>query len=160
MRNDVHSPVKVIFVPCYLDGNDGIFQKPYYDLLIGDDLAAYPSYYEPWGYTPLEAIAFHVPCVTTSLSGFGAWANATIGRDSKIEDGVEVIPRNDYNAQDVAEQLSNTVARYAAFGKKDADKARRNAAKLAEKALWKHFITYYHDAYDIALRKAKERNKR
>ena len=160
MRNDVHSPVKVIFVPCYLDGNDGIFQKPYYDLLIGDDLAAYPSYYEPWGYTPLEAIAFHVPCVTTSLSGFGAWANATIGRDSKIEDGVEVIPRNDYNAQDVAEQLSNTVARYAAFGKKDADRARRNAAKLAEKALWKHFITYYHDAYDIALRKAKERNKR
>ncbi len=160
MRNDVHSPVKVIFVPCYLDGNDGIFQKPYYDLLIGDDLAAYPSYYEPWGYTPLEAVAFHVPCVTTSLSGFGAWANATIGRDSKIEDGVEVIPRNDYNAQDVAEQLSNTVARYAAFGKKDADRARRNAAKLAEKALWKHFITYYHDAYDIALRKAKERNKR
>lgn len=160
MRNDVHSPVKVIFVPCYLDGNDGIFQKPYYDLLIGDDLAAYPSYYEPWGYTPLEAVAFHVPCVTTSLSGFGAWANATIGHDSKIEDGVEVIPRNDYNAQDVAEQLSNTVARYAAFGKKDADKARRNAATLAEKALWKHFITYYYDAYDIALRKAKERNKR
>ncbi len=160
MRNDVHSRVKVIFVPCYLDGNDGIFQKPYYDLLIGDDLAAYPSYYEPWGYTPLEAIAFHVPCVTTSLSGFGAWANATIGRDSKIEDGVEVIPRNDYNAQDVAEKLSNIVARYAALSKKDVDKARRNAAKLAEKALWKHFITYYHDAYDIALRKAKERNKR
>ena len=157
MRNDEHSRVKVIFVPCYLDGNDGIFQKPYYDLLIGDDLAAYPSYYEPWGYTPLEAVAFHVPCVTTSLSGFGAWANATVGRDSKIEDGVEVIPRNDYNAQDVAEQLSNIVARYAAFGKKDADKARRNAAALAEKALWKHFITYYHDAYDIALRKAQER---
>ena len=157
MRNDVHSRVKVIFVPCYLDGNDGIFQKPYYDLLVGDDLAAYPSYYEPWGYTPLEAVAFHVPCVTTSLSGFGAWANSVIGSDSKIEDGVEVIPRNDYNAQDVAEQLSNIVARYAAFGKKDADKARRNAAKLAEKALWKHFIAYYHDAYDIALRKAKER---
>ena len=67
MKNDVHSRVKVIFVPCYLDGNDGIFQVPYYDLLIGDDLAAYPSYYEPWGYTPLEAVAFHVPCITTPL---------------------------------------------------------------------------------------------
>ena len=157
MRNDKHSRVKVIFVPCYLDGNDGIFQMPYYDLLIGDDLAAYPSYYEPWGYTPLEAVAFHVPCITTSLSGFGVWANASIGRDSKLEDGVEVITRNDYNAQEVAEKLSATIARYSAFDKKMADKARLGAAKLAEKALWKNFITYYYEAYDFALRKAKDR---
>ena len=157
MKNDKHSRVKVIFVPCYLDGNDGIFQMPYYDLLIGDDLAAYPSYYEPWGYTPLEAVAFHVPCITTSLSGFGVWACSSIGHDSKLEDGVEVIGRNDYNAQEVAEQLSNTIARFSAFDKKSIDKARRNAAKLAEKALWKNFITYYYEAYDIALRNAKAR---
>ena len=157
MKNDRQSPVKVIFVPCYLDGNDGIFQMPYYDLLIGDDLAAYPSYYEPWGYTPLEAVAFHVPCITTSLSGFGVWASTSIGRDSKLEDGVEVITRNDYNAQEVAEQLSATIARYSAFDRKTVDKARRNAASLSEKALWKNFITYYYDAYDFALRKAKER---
>ena len=157
MKNDKQSPVKVIFVPCYLDGNDGIFQMPYYDLLIGDDLAAYPSYYEPWGYTPLEAVAFHVPCITTSLSGFGVWASTSIGRDSKLEDGVEVITRNDYNAQEVAEQLSATIARYSAFDRKSVDKARRNAASLSEKALWKNFITYYYDAYDFALRKAKER---
>ena len=157
MKNDKHSRVKVIFVPCYLDGNDGIFQMPYYDLLIGDDLAAYPSYYEPWGYTPLEAVAFHVPCITTSLSGFGVWACTSIGRDSKLEDGVEVIARNDYNAQEVAEQLSAAIARYSAFDKKAIDKARRNAASLAEQALWKNFISYYYDAYDFALRKAKER---
>lgn len=157
MKNDKESRVKVIFVPCYLDGNDGIFQKPYYDLLIGDDLAAYPSYYEPWGYTPLEAVAFHIPCITTSLSGFGVWACASIGRDSKLEDGVEVISRNDYNAQQVAEELSATISRYASFDKKTVDKARRNAAKLAEEALWKNFIKYYYEAYDVALRKAKER---
>lgn len=159
MKNDKESCVKVIFVPCYLDGNDGIFQKPYYDLLIGDDLAAYPSYYEPWGYTPLEAVAFHVPCITTSLSGFGVWACTSIGRDSKLEDGVEVIARNDYNFQEVAEQLSATIARYAAFDKKTADKARTNASKLAKKALWGNFIQYYYDAYDVALRKSTERNK-
>ena len=157
MKNDVHSRVKVIFVPCYLDGNDGIFQMSYYDMLSGADLAAYPSYYEPWGYTPLEAVAFHVPCITTSLSGFGMWACSSIGRESKLEDGVEVITRNDYNAQEVAEQLSATISRYAAFDKKATEKTRRNAAKLAEKALWKNFIEYYYDAYDIALRKAKER---
>ena len=157
MKNDIHSRVKVIFVPCYLDGNDGIFQMPYYDLLIGDDLAAYPSYYEPWGYTPLEAVAFHVPCITTSLSGFGVWASSSVGHDSKLEDGVEVITRNDYNAQEVAEQLSNTIARYSSFDKKTTDKVRRNAAKLAEQALWKNFISYYYEAYDFALRKAKDR---
>ena len=157
MKNDKHSRVKVIFVPCYLDGNDGIFQMPYYDLLIGDDLAAYPSYYEPWGYTPLEAVAFHVPCITTSLSGFGVWACNSLGRDSKLEDGVEVIYRNDYNAQEVAQKLCATIARYSAFDKKATDKARRNAAKLAEQALWKNFIKYYYEAYDVALRKAKER---
>lgn len=157
MKNDIHSRVKVIFVPCYLDGNDGIFQMPYYDLLIGDDLAAYPSYYEPWGYTPLEAVAFHVPCITTSLSGFGVWASSSVGHDSKLEDGVEVITRNDYNTQEVAEQLCNTIARYSTFDKKTTDKVRRNAAKLAEQALWKNFISYYYEAYDFALRKAKER---
>ncbi len=157
MKNDKDSRVKVIFVPCYLDGNDGIFQLHYYDLLIGDDLAAYPSYYEPWGYTPLEAVAFHVPCITTSLSGFGVWACKSVGHDSKLEDGVEVIARNDYNTQEVAEKLSATIARYSAFNKKATDVARRNAAKLAEKALWKNFITYYYEAYDFALRKAKAR---
>jgi len=157
MKNDKHSRVKVIFVPCYLDGGDGIFQMPYYDLLIGDDLAAYPSYYEPWGYTPLEAVAFHVPCITTSLSGFGVWACTSLGHDSKLEDGVEVIGRNDYNAQEVAEHLSNTITRFSAFDKKSVDKARRNAAKLAEKALWKNFIAYYYEAYDVALRNAKAR---
>ncbi|MBR6142040.1 MAG: glycogen/starch synthase [Bacteroidaceae bacterium] len=157
MKNDKDSRVKVIFVPCYLDGNDGIFQLHYYDLLIGDDLAAYPSYYEPWGYTPLEAVAFHVPCITTSLSGFGVWACKSVGHDSKLEDGVEVIARNDYNTQEVAEKLSATIARYSAFNKKATDAARRNAAKLAEKALWKNFITYYYEAYDFALRKAKAR---
>ncbi len=159
MKNDKGSRVKVIFVPCYLDGNDGIFQMPYYDLLIGDDLAAYPSYYEPWGYTPLEAVAFQVPCITTSLSGFGVWACSSLGHDSKLEDGVEVIGRNDYNMQEVSERLSAVIARFSAFDKKTADKVRRNAAKLAEKALWKHFIKYYLEAYDIALQRAQERQK-
>ena len=52
MWNQPEDKVKVIFVPCYLDGADGIFNMHYYDLLIGMDLTVYASYYEPWGYTP------------------------------------------------------------------------------------------------------------
>ena len=54
-----------------MDGKDGIFNMTYYDLLIGMDATVYPSYYEPWGYTPLESIAFGIPTVTTDLAGFG-----------------------------------------------------------------------------------------
>ena len=83
LNNASESRVKVIFVPCYLNGDDGIFNLPYYDLLPGDDLAVYPSYYEPWGYTPLESVAFHVPTITTDLAGFGLWANSL----QKVESG-------------------------------------------------------------------------
>ena len=161
--------VKVIFVPCYLDGKDGIFNMSYYDLLIGNDLSIYPSYYEPWGYTPLESIAFHVPCITTSLSGFGMWANkikSGEGRNengemsSTLKDGAKVIHRTDYNYSEVADNIVREVLEYASWYKKTVDAARKNAAALAEKALWKHFIQYYFEAYDIALRKAELRKER
>ena len=76
MGNRPEDKVKVIFVPCYLDGKDGILNKEYYDLILGEDLSVYPSYYEPWGYTPLESVAFRVPTITTDLAGFGLWVNS------------------------------------------------------------------------------------
>ena len=166
--NRTEERVKVIFVPCYLDGKDGIFNLSYYDLLIGNDLSVYASYYEPWGYTPLESIAFHVPCITTSLSGFGMWANQVKGEDSKVKDGemhstlvdgVEVINRTDYNYAEVADGIVNSVLKYANWSKKEAEAARKNAAALSQRALWKCFIEQYYDAYDIALRKAEIRKE-
>lgn len=157
--NQADDRVKVIFVPCYLDGKDGIFNLSYYDLLIGNDLSIYPSYYEPWGYTPLESVAFHVPCVTTGLSGFGMWANKEKGATSRIADGVEVIKRTDYNYSDVADAIVNTVCEYASYNKRQTDAVRKSAGALAQKALWKHFIEYYYEAYDKALRNAEYRNE-
>ena len=157
IRNNKESQVKVIFVPCYLDGKDGIFNMPYYDLLIGNDLAVYPSYYEPWGYTPLEATAFHVPCITTSLSGFGLWANKEMGHQSKIQDGVEVITRNDYNFNEVVDDIVSTIATYSALDSRKQNAIRKKAASLSKKALWKHFIQYYFEAYNIALRNRNQR---
>ena len=93
MHNRKDERVKVIFLPCYLDGNDGIVNMTYYDVVLGNDLCIYPSYYEPWGYTPLEAVAFKVPCITTDLAGFGLWANSVFGHYGEIEDGVKVIHR-------------------------------------------------------------------
>lgn len=157
MQNGKDDRVKLIFLPCYLTGNDGIFNLPYYDVVLGNDLCIYPSYYEPWGYTPLEAVAFKVPCITTDLAGFGLWANSEKGGYSEIEDGVKVIHRTDYNYSEVADAIKDTVAKFSGFTKAQVAKARSNADKLSKKALWSNFIQYYYEAYDIALRKAEER---
>ena len=157
MLNRPEDKVKVLFAPCYLDGRDGIFNMPYYDLLAGNDLCVYPSYYEPWGYTPLESVAFHVPCITTILSGFGCWSNEVKGDQSTLQDGVLVIPRNDYNYSEVADGIKDAIEQYSKMTEEEVDGCRNAAHKLSQKALWKHFITEYYKAYDFALRKRNER---
>lgn len=157
ISNGGDSKVKIIFIPCYLTGNDGVFNMDYYDLIIGNDLCVYPSYYEPWGYTPLESVAFKVPCITTNLAGFGLWANKENNGKSTIEDGVEVVYRTDYNYNEVIEEIKSAIVKYAAMDSKEANKCRNAAYKLSKKALWSKFIKHYDVAYDYALRKGHDR---
>jgi glycosyltransferase involved in cell wall biosynthesis len=159
MHNRKEDQVKVIFLPCYLDGEDGIVNMTYYDVVLGNDLCVYPSYYEPWGYTPLEAVAFKVPCITTDLVGFGLWANSVFGHYGEITDGVKVIHRTDYNYSEVADAIKDTVAGFSILSQKEVDACRKKAGALSKKALWSEFIKYYDEAYDIALRKAEQRKQ-
>ena len=144
--------VSAVFVPYYLDGHDPLFGKTYYDLLIGMDVSVFPSYYEPWGYTPLESCAFHVPTITTSLAGFGVWA-----AQQKDQYGVVVIDRNDSNFDQVAEHIADDLLRFDRLPKEEKARARKEAAAVAKKADWKHFFKYYRQAYDIALKKRDKR---
>lgn len=157
MHNAPEDRVKVIFVPCYLDGRDGIFNMHYYDLLAGMDLCIYPSYYEPWGYTPTESIAFHVPTITTNLAGFGLWALAEGADPENLADGVKVVHRTDNNFEAASKEISRAIIALTAYDATAIEQARKCAANLAEKALWKHFIARYWQAYDVALRRAKAR---
>ena len=150
LTNRKEEPVKVIFVPTYLNGIDGIFNTAYYNLLIGFDLTAYPSYYEPWGYTPLESVAFGIPTITTNLSGFGQWAQPL---SPSLDEGVGVVQRSDYNYHEVFSSVAGLMAEYANLSAVAQKKIRANASALATKALWREFIAYYYKAYDIALRK-------
>ena len=147
--------VHVIFVPTYLNGNDGVLNLPYYDLLIGLDLTIFPSYYEPWGYTPLESMAFHVPTITTSLSGYGAWCEQQ--SCTTIDKGVAVIARNDSNYHEVVNSIVETIQTYLAMKPKQVAATREAAVELALKAEWKNFFTFYREAYAIALKKAAVR---
>ena len=157
MHNRKEDNVKLIFLPCYLTGDDGIINMSYYDVVLGNDLCIYPSYYEPWGYTPLEAVAFKVPCITTDLAGFGLWVNSLKGTYSELEDGVKVIHRTDYNYSEVADCIKDTVAMFSNLTPAQVRKIRQKAEEVSKKALWCEFIKYYEQAYDFALRRAAER---
>ena len=157
MLNQSNENVSIIFIPSYLNGNDGVINKEYYDLILGKDLCVYPSYYEPWGYTPLEAVAFKVPCITTNLAGFGLWVESLKDFHNTIEKGVKVVHRTDYNYWDVAESIAETIKHFASLDANMVKTARANASKISKKALWNKFIVYYDEAYHIALEKAEKR---
>lgn len=155
--NQASEKLKIIFIPCYLDGRDGIFNKSYYDLLIGMDATVYPSYYEPWGYTPLESVAFGIPTITTNLAGFGLWAKKSVS-GKNISEGVAVIERTDFNYFDVADAITASILSLTKKCEKEIEEIRTCCFKLAQKAEWSKFIVYYQQAFDKALKAAAKRN--
>lgn len=157
MENRKEDKVKIIFVPSYLNGSDGIFNVPYYDLLIGMDVTVFPSYYEPWGYTPHESIAFSVPTITTTLAGFGLW-NKKMGDEKGMDDGGEVVDRDDYNFIEVSETICNLVFEMTTKSQEQEQILRKAALDRASMADWAHFYKYYLEAYDIALSEADKRS--
>ena len=155
-NNTPADKVKVIYVPCYLNGDDGIFNQSYYDLLIGMDATVFPSYYEPWGYTPLESVAFGVPTVTTTLSGFGQWILATEDNTFQ-ESGVNVIARGDFNYDEVTWHIARSIDFLAGLDSGEKACVDSRAMLTASKAAWSYFIEYYVDAFRVALEQAAAR---
>jgi glycosyltransferase involved in cell wall biosynthesis len=149
---------KLLFVPSYLHGNDGIFNLSYYDLLTGLDLTVFPSYYEPWGYTPLESIAFGVPTITTGLAGFGLWARTEGAEHDDLKQGVKIIERNDTNYFEVAEEIKDIIIAYSELPPEQIRSVREAAQVLSRKADWSHFIEYYLKAYTIAFENKQKRS--
>lgn len=148
------SGVYPIFIPSYLDGNDGILNITYYDLLPALDFSVFPSYYEPWGYTPLESIAFGVPTLTTDKAGFGVWAMNNNEKNC-LRHGIKALVRDDDNFEELAETIASKIAHFSSFGKGIVSESRRSAMELANKADWHHFYPQYHEAYHIALSKER-----
>lgn len=153
ITNDKNSNVTIIYVPCYLNGNDGIFNLSYYDLVIGMDATVFPSYYEPWGYTPLESVAFGVPTITTTLSGFGQWILSSFQNDFN-DCGVNVISRGDFNYEQVTEGIAQSLRSLIDNDSKTTAQIGKAAMTTAATASWSNFINYYQEAYSIAIENA------
>ena len=153
LTNSLGDKVKVYFIPSYLNGDDGVFNMPYYDLLCGLDMALFPSYYEPWGYTPLEALAFRVPTLTTTLAGFGMWVRSHYKGQHP---GITVLDRDDNNYDQVVEGVVTRIREVAALELDQRNQYRENAREVARIALWTNQIVYYQQAYSLALAKVQD----
>jgi len=146
-NNSPEYGTKIVLIPHYLNCSDGVFNLPYYSLLTAFDLTVFPSYYEPWGYTPLESAAFGIPTITTSLAGFGRWAKDSGVSGEKLLEGIEVVDRTDENYSDAAQKVCDSIIACSLWTKKQIEEASTAARKIASKAEWKEFIKYYEEAY-------------
>lgn len=154
LGNGPRDRVKIVFVPAYLNGTDGIFNLSYYELLPGFDGSIFPSYYEPWGYTPLESIAFHIPTITTTLAGFGQWVRTLY---PTLKESVVIIPRGDENDDFVVSEIVKNVLAGSVKDEKEILRVRLKAYEISRSALWNNLIAYYFEAFAMALNQAKKR---
>ncbi|MBI2574692.1 glycogen/starch synthase [Candidatus Woesearchaeota archaeon] len=151
LNNAENDRVKVVFYPIYLTGADRLLDLNYYEAMEGSHLGVFPSFYEPWGYTPLEAAALGVSSVTTDLAGFGRY----IARDTqkKREPGVFVVKRLGRSDDNVVDDLAEIMYRYSKLTKEERIKNKIEAKHAAGHADWKNLVKNYFDAHQLALKK-------
>ena len=154
LQNDVNDKVKVMFVPAYLNGNDGIFNMTYSEFLAAFDFSVFPSYYEPWGYTPLESVSLGIPTLTSDVSGFGKF----VQHECKGNEAVTVVPRQEGDVNKVIDEIVAALRRFLTLTEKGMAEISEAALQVADKLLWKDLIVNYQKAWDVALEKSGGRH--
>jgi phosphorylase/glycogen(starch) synthase len=154
LKNSAENRVNVIFVPAYLNGHDGLINMDYYHVLAASDLGVFPSYYEPWGYTPLESIAYAVPTITTDQAGFGVWVQNTIGENR----GVIILERSGVLFKTIIENLIGLLKSFMTWSDEEMAERRREARRAAVQAAWINFYDRYKEAYEKAIISAGARS--
>ncbi|MBI2558343.1 glycogen/starch synthase [Candidatus Woesearchaeota archaeon] len=152
LSNDGQDPVKIVYYPIYLSGADGLLNLNYYEAMQGSHLGIFPSYYEPWGYTPLEAGALGVSSVTTDLAGFGRYFCTECSQSDTP--GIFVLKRLNHSEEDVVNQLVDVMFKFAELSKDDRIANKLQARKVASMADWKNFVFNYVEAHNSAVERA------
>ena len=151
LNNSKEDRVKVVYYPIYLTGADGLLDLNYYESMIGSQLGVFPSYYEPWGYTPLEAAALGVSSVTTDLAGFGRY----IYKDTvkKKLPGIYVIPRLNRKDDLAVEDLKNIFYEYTTLSREERITNKYEAKNISSGCNWSYFVEFYIKAHNLAIEK-------
>ena len=153
LGNTAGDRVHIVFVPAYLNGNDGVLNLKYYDFLTGFDYTVFPSYYEPWGYTPHESIAFGIPTLTTNYAGFGSWVTAHF----KGTQAVKVIDRKGKKTETIASEVAGSIMEY--LNTQDKEKIINEASAMAGQLTWGKLAKNYYRAWKMALAEAEKRRE-
>jgi glycogen(starch) synthase len=150
LDNQEDDNVKVVFYPTYLNGADGLLDLTYYEAMSGCHLGVFPSFYEPWGYTPLEAAALGVSSVTTDLAGFGRFI---VKKNQKKQPGIFVLKRLNRTDDEIINDLGNFMYKFSQFSRQERVLNKIEAKRLSGLADWKKLISNYIDAHNLAIEK-------
>ncbi|MBU4406325.1 MAG: glycogen/starch synthase [Candidatus Altiarchaeota archaeon] len=150
LLNRIEDRVKVMFYPTYLTGADNLLDLSYDEAIIGSHLGVFPSYYEPWGYTPMETGALGVASVTTDFSGFGR----CISKNLKKNPGIFVINMFNRTKEEGVENLFKMLYDFTNLDKESRIKNKIEARKIAFDMGWDRLTENYIKAHTLALKKA------
>ena len=151
LLNNADDKVKIVYHPEFIVSTNPLFGLDYGQFVRGCHLGVFPSYYEPWGYTPLECMARGVPTVTSDLSGFGDYM-MQIMRDYE-QWGVSVVNRKTQNYQESAEQLANLLFKFVQQSQRDRITQRNRVESIADTFDWSNLRSYYDTAHELAVLK-------
>ena len=154
LTNKKEDKVKVVFYPIYLSGADHLLDLNYRDAMMGTHIGVFPSYYEPWGYTPLETAALGVASITTDLGGFGQFLNSKHSRHKNP--GIFVLSMLNKNKEQRIDEIYNTLYYFANLSREERIKNKIESKNLASLVDWKKLIRYYIKAHDRAVEKVYE----
>jgi glycogen(starch) synthase len=149
LLNAKEDPVKVVFHPHFLTAIGPLINLDYEQFVRGCHLGVFPSYYEPWGYTPMECVAMGVPAVTTDLSGFGAYVQQNVANHQ--EQGIYVLNRRTRSFEDAANELTDRLVEFVQLNRRQRVELRNRVERLGEMFDWSVLIANYNEAHDLAL---------
>lgn len=153
-RNGKDCAVHVVFIPIYLNGTDPLIPETYYQLLSAADFGVFPSYYEPWGYTPEESVALGVPTVTSDLSGYGNWVGQ-FGDQTKT--GVYILKRKNQPLDASRDELLGRMIEFLSMSGEDRARLKKICIDFSGKARWSKFAEAYLKVHDQSAAKARQR---
>lgn len=153
MLNHKEDRVKVVYHPDFISPTNPLFGMEYGQFVRGCHLGVFPSFYEPWGYTPLESIASGVPAVTSDLAGFGDYVMQNI--QDREERGIYVVDRRRKSFDDAANQLADMLFSFVQLNRRERIKQRNRVESSSEFFDWKNLVVYYDKAYKMALKRQK-----
>lgn len=149
LLNSADDPVKVVFHPEFMTATSPLLSMDYEQFVRGCHMGIFPSYYEPWGYTPMESVALGVPAVTTDLSGFGAYVQRNV--PSAAQQGICVLPRSSRGFEQSTEDLVDYLWAFVQLTRRERIELRNKVERLGEMFDWSVLVRNYEDAHDLAL---------